>query len=100
MSKKIKKRKLALLALAGSAFVASLLYDKNQKNKKDMTTYQISIIALGVVLNVLGALLALTLRLPIYLDSIGTIFIACLLGPKYGVLTGILGSFVSGITFD
>ena len=34
MSKKIKKGKLALLALAGSAFVASLLYDKNQKNKK------------------------------------------------------------------
>ena len=31
MSKKIKKGKLALLALAGSAFVASLLYDKNQK---------------------------------------------------------------------
>lgn len=36
MSKKIKKGKLALLALAGSAFVASLLYDKKQKDKKDM----------------------------------------------------------------
>ena len=71
-----------------------------QKNKQGMTTYQISIIALGVVLNVLGALIALTLRLPIYLDSIGTVFIACLLGPKYGVLTGVLGSFVSGVTFD
>ena len=34
MSKKIKKGKLALLALAGSAFVASLLYDKNQKIKR------------------------------------------------------------------
>ncbi|WP_300259482.1 hypothetical protein [Clostridium sp.] len=36
MSKKIKKGKLALLALAGSAFVASLLYDKKQKDKNDM----------------------------------------------------------------
>lgn len=36
MGKKIKKGKLALLAVAGSAFVASLLYDKNQKNKKEM----------------------------------------------------------------
>ena len=35
MSKKIKKGKFALLTLAGSAFVASLLYDKNQKNKKE-----------------------------------------------------------------
>lgn len=71
-----------------------------QKIKKNLSTYQVSIIALGVVLNVVGAFIALILRLPIYLDSIGTIFIACLLGPKYGVLTGILGSFVSGITFD
>ena len=39
MSKKIKKGKLALLALAGSAFVASLLYDKNQKNEKDTSNY-------------------------------------------------------------
>lgn len=36
MNKKIKKGKLALLAIAGSAFVASLLYDKTQKNKKEM----------------------------------------------------------------
>ncbi|MCU9814705.1 ECF transporter S component [Paraclostridium sp. AKS73] len=34
------------------------------------------------------------------MDSIGTIFIACVLGPRYAVLTGILGSFVSGMTFD
>lgn len=43
MSKKIKKGKLALLALAGSAFVASLLYDKNQKNKKDMENLELEL---------------------------------------------------------
>lgn len=36
MGKKIKKGKVALLAIAGSAFLASLIYDKNQKNKKEM----------------------------------------------------------------
>lgn len=68
--------------------------------KKTLSTYQVTIIALGIVLNVIGAFIALTLRLPIYLDSIGTIFIACILGPRYAVLTGILGSLVSGMTFD
>ena len=43
MTKKIKKGKLALLALAGSAFVASLLYDKNQKNKKDMENLELEL---------------------------------------------------------
>ncbi|MDU1306825.1 MAG: hypothetical protein E6936_05060 [Clostridium perfringens] len=43
MSKKIKKGKLALLALAGSAFVASLLYDKKQKNKKDMENLELEL---------------------------------------------------------
>ena len=43
MSKKIKKGKLALLALAGSDFVASLLYDKNQKNKKDMENLELEL---------------------------------------------------------
>lgn len=68
--------------------------------EKQLSTNQVTIIALGVALNVIGAFIALTLRLPIYLDSIGTILIACILGPRYAVLTGVLGSLVSGITFD
>lgn len=43
MSKKIKKGKLALLALAGGAFVASLLYDKNQRNKKEMEDLELEL---------------------------------------------------------
>ena len=40
------------------------------------------------------------LRLPIYLDSVGTVLSGALLGPVYGVATGVLGSLISGITFD
>lgn len=61
---------------------------------------KITLMGFGIALNVVGAFLALTLRLPIYLDSIGTVLVACLLGPKYAVLTGLGGSMVSGITFD
>ena len=61
---------------------------------------KIAIIGIGIALNVIGAFIAFNLRLPIYLDSIGTIMVSFLLGPLYGIITGILGSFTSGITFD
>lgn len=67
---------------------------------KSIDIRKISLIGLGIALNVVGAFVAFTLRLPIYLDSIGTIMIACLIGPKYAVATGVCGSLVSGMTFD
>lgn len=60
----------------------------------------VTLVGLGIALNIVGAFIALTLKLPIYLDSIGTIFIACILGPKYAIITGLCGSVVSGVTFD
>lgn len=67
---------------------------------KSMNTRNLTLVAMGISLNIIGALVALTLRLPIYLDSIGTILVACLLGPKFAVMTGVCGSLVSGMTFD
>lgn len=70
----------------------------NEKQRMDIRT--ITLVGFGIALNVVGALVALNLRLPIYMDSIGTILVACLLGPKYGILTGLGGSVLSGLTFD
>lgn len=67
---------------------------------KTVNVRNLTLVGMGIALNIVGAFIALNLRLPIYLDSIGTIFIACLLGPKYAVLTGVGGSLVSGMTFD
>ena len=44
-------------------------------NRRKLGTYQICLIALAIVMNVIGGQIALALRLPIYLDSIGTIMI-------------------------
>lgn len=66
-------------------------------NKKTKMQF---IIAIGIVCNVLGAFIAMTLSVPFYMDSIGTILVAGLLGPKYAMLTGVLGSITSGMTFD
>ena len=60
----------------------------------------LAFLAVGVALNYVGANIALFLRLPVYLDSIGTIFCAFLLGPLYGMLTGLASGLLSGITTD
>jgi len=59
-----------------------------------------TIVIMGIVLNVMGAYIAMTFKIPFYMDSIGTVFVAGMLGPKYAIITGLLGSFVSGMTFD
>lgn len=69
------------------------------KNKK-IDTSILTLIAFAISLNIVGALIALLLRFPIYMDSIGTIMIAALLGPRYAVITGVCGSLISGMTFD
>ena len=57
-------------------------------------------IALGMGMNIVGAFLAMNLRLPIYLDSVGTAVTAAFLGPVAGAITGFLGSICSGFLFD
>lgn len=67
---------------------------------KNISTKKIALIALCVGLNYIGGNIALFLRLPIYLDSIGTIMAAFLLGPIAGMAAGLLSSLLSGITTD
>lgn len=67
---------------------------------KKITALELSLMAFGIAINVIGTFVAYSLQLPILLDSIGTIFISILLGPVHGIITGLGGSFLSGITFD
>ena len=64
------------------------------------STYRICIIAFAICINLIGGQIALFLRLPIYLDSIGTVFIASVLGPLYGMLPNLLSGLLMGMTVD
>ena len=68
--------------------------------RKIRSTKVLTLLAFCVTVNFIGAFLALTLRLPIYLDSIGTIAASCILGPSYGILTGITGNLISAMNGD
>ncbi|GAA0736304.1 ECF transporter S component [Clostridium oceanicum] len=65
-----------------------------------ISSYKISALGLGVALNIIGTLIAFSFKIPILMDSLGTVMISALIGPIYAVITGILSSLVSGITFD
>lgn len=68
-------------------------------NKK-MTTLRLCMIAMAVCINVAGGQLALMLRLPVYLDSIGTILIGAWMGPLYGMLPNMISGVLMGFTTD
>lgn len=70
------------------------------KKRRTLGTYQICLIALAIVINVVGGQIALALRLPIYLDSIGTIMIGAVLGPWCGLIPGLLGGLIMAFTGD
>ena len=68
--------------------------------KRKNSVYIICLIAMAVVINIVGGNIALWLHLPIYLDSMGTLLIAILLGPFYGMLPNLLSGFIFGLTTD
>ena len=65
-----------------------------------MTVNQMVLIALAACINTAGGQAALALRLPVYLDSIGTILAGILLGPIYGMLPNLLSGILMGMTTD
>ena len=59
------------------------------------TTRVIVLMPVAIALNiVLGFIVQTVLKLPIYLDSIGTIFVGVLAGPLAGALTGLLTNLI------
>lgn len=60
----------------------------------------ISFISIAIAINLIGANLTPFLRLPIYLDTIGTLLIAVILGPWYAASTAFLSALINWMTTD
>ena len=65
--------------------------------KSDFSMLAILIIPIAVAVNFVGGQLASLLKLPMYLDTIGTIFCGMLCGPWVGAVAGALTNIVTGI---
>jgi energy-coupling factor transport system substrate-specific component len=64
----------------------------------DFTTRAWVLIPVGVGINFVGGTLVTVLKMPIFLDTIGTILVALLAGPWGAALTGLTTNLVLGVT--
>lgn len=62
------------------------------------STAALVLIPAAIGINYLGKLVAELLRLPLWLDSIGTVLSSMLAGPIIGALTGIINNVIYGFT--
>lgn len=62
-----------------------------------ISTKKITLLGLCIAINMVGAWIGVVLKLPIYLDSIGTIMAGFTFGPIFGLLTGVITAFVNTI---
>ena len=64
------------------------------RRSRDMSTAVLALMPVAIALNiVVGSMISL-LKLPIYLDSIGTVLVGALAGPWAGALTGLLANLI------
>ncbi|MDH5161662.1 ECF transporter S component [Heyndrickxia oleronia] len=63
----------------------------------DFSLLALLLIPVGVSLNVVGYQLSTILKLPVFVDQIGTIMVSMIAGPWIGLLTGLLGNVVNGM---
>ncbi len=90
---------VTLLAIP-AGITAYALIEHRQTGRLDSITRQFDthtlvLMPVAVALNiVLGTAVASALKIPIYLDSIGTILVAVLAGPLAGAVTGLLANLV------
>jgi energy-coupling factor transport system substrate-specific component len=79
--------------LVGVVVLAVLLVVAGRRSR-DFATATLSLMAVAIAINIaLGSVTAL-LRLPLYLDSVGTVLVGALAGPWAGALTGLLSDLV------
>jgi len=64
------------------------------KLKREFTTLTLVLIPVAIAINLAVGQLVIALKLPLYLDSIGTVLVAALVGPWSGAITGVLSSVI------
>jgi energy-coupling factor transport system substrate-specific component len=68
------------------------------KISKDFSTVTLVLIPVAIAINIAVGQLIYTLKIPLYLDSIGTVLVGVLAGPWAGALTGLISNLVWGLT--
>lgn len=68
--------------------------------RKGLSSQTLVLIVISIAINMIAGQLVSMLKLPIFLDSIGTLLSAVLAGPIVGMLTGLLTNIIWGLLTD
>lgn len=68
--------------------------------QKDFVTMTWVLIPVAIAINLTIGQIVLILKLPVYLDSVGTVLVGVICGPWAGALTGALSNIIAGIILD
>jgi hypothetical protein len=79
-----------LIALLIGAIVFAVI----ARRSRDLSTATLTLMVVAIAINITVGSLTVALRLPIYLDSIGTVLVGALAGPWAGALTGMLSNLI------
>ncbi|MDW6023214.1 ECF transporter S component [Mesorhizobium sp. BAC0120] len=63
-------------------------------------TRTLVLMAIAIVINVVVGQLAVWVKLPLYIDAVGTVLVAILAGPLAGAVTGVLTNLIWGLVSD
>lgn len=64
------------------------------RRSRDMSTAVLALMPVAIAINIAVGAIVAALKLPIYLDSIGTVLVGVLAGPWAGALTGLLTNLI------
>jgi hypothetical protein len=84
---------LYLLALVVGVVVLAIIGIRS----RDLSTSTLVLMSVSIAINIAVGAIVVALRLPIYLDSIGTVLVGALAGPWAGALTGLLANLIWSI---
>src|SRR5262245_972164 len=85
------------LAYLAALVVGVVLLAIIGRRSRDFSTAVLTLMPVAIAINIAVGSIAVALRLPIYLDSIGTVLVGALAGPWAGALTGILSNLIWSI---
>lgn len=70
-----------------------------ERMKRDFSTISLAMIPIAIAINIAIGQLVKALRIPLYLDSIGTVFVGAVAGPWVGALAGLLTNLIWALLF-
>jgi energy-coupling factor transport system substrate-specific component len=66
--------------------------------KRSFSTVTLVLIPVAIAINIAVGQLIVTTKVPLYLDSIGTVLVGLLAGPWAGLVTGLLANIIWGVS--